>query len=604
MIKSFQITFILSFFLIALITDLSYSQSISPDSIEYRYWIYFKDKGDFKPDDKIESGSPAYNLAISQLSEKAIQRRSKVLSEGNIVSFQDLPVYQEYIDEITSLGVNIYAVSKWFNAVSIKVTDKVLKKIESMSFVQKIEGVHYLKEVKYTSKKHYNYLNYNIIDTVHLKYNYGLSYWQNEQINVPILHYCGITGWGVTVGMCDAGFNWRNHQALSKKKVLGEYDWIFKDDSTLNQFAPNQFPDDSWDQDSHGTSTLSTLGGFYEGKLIGPAFNSEFYLSKTEYVPTETPVEEDYWLEGVEWMEAQGIEVLSSSLIYKPFNKPNNGYDYNDMDGKTTVVVRAAEHLAYLGVVVCNSMGNERQTTSPSVVSPPDGDSVIAVGAVDSAGIIADFSSNGPTIDNRIKPDVVAMGVDDWVAESMSFYDSDSAYSYASGTSFSCPITAGVCALILSAHPELTPMQVKEALKMTANNKDTPNNVYGWGLINAYDAVLYYGMVMSNIPEILVDSNQVTVSTFVLSKNYIFDDKVKIYYSLNGIDFTPVLMRLIEKLDDNNSGKYTATFKIDFDILKLYFSATDEKQMIYSPYGAPDKFFLFKKDDMQIQLYK
>ncbi len=192
-----------------------------------------------------------------------------------------------------------------------------------------------------------------------LKYSYGPSYWQNELINVPLLHYCGITGWGATVGMCDNGFNWRKQEALKTRKVLGEYDWIFKDDTASYQTPPNQFPGDIYDQDGHGTMTMSTLGGFYPGKLIGPGFDAEFYLSKTEDDRSETPVEEDYWLEAAEWMESQGVDVISSSLIYKPFDPPNDDYEYKDMNGKTTVIARAADYAVHLGVVVCNSMGNE-----------------------------------------------------------------------------------------------------------------------------------------------------------------------------------------------------------------------------------------------------
>jgi subtilisin family serine protease len=187
------------------------------------------------------------------------------------------------------------------------------------------------------------------------------------------------------------------------------------------------------------------------------------------------------------------------------------------MDGKL-VISRAAKLARDFGVVVLNSMGNESQTDPPSIVSPPDGDAVIAVGAVDSAGRIAYFSSNGPTSDGRIKPDVVAMGVDDYTAVSMTGTLDDSGYTFSSGTSFSCPLVAGVCALILSVHPELTPDQVKESLKMTADKKDNPNNVYGWGLVNAYDAALHYGMIMSNKPEIIKSGSNSQLSIYVVSK--------------------------------------------------------------------------------------
>ncbi|HEY3249833.1 MAG TPA: hypothetical protein VGK25_01815, partial [Ignavibacteria bacterium] len=97
-----------------------FSQSLNPDTIEYRYWVYFKDKGKYKPGEKIEKGSEAYQIAVSELSEKALWRRSKVLEDDKIVSYLDLPVNIDYIDAIKKLEVIPNSVSKWFNAVSVK----------------------------------------------------------------------------------------------------------------------------------------------------------------------------------------------------------------------------------------------------------------------------------------------------------------------------------------------------------------------------------------------------------------------------------------------------------------------------------------------------
>jgi serine protease AprX len=572
-----------------------YSQTIKPDSISYRYWIYFKDKGVYKPGDKINEGSEAYKIASSELSSKTLWRRAKVLPPDEIVQYGDIPVNQAYIDQVKNTGVKMVAVSKWFNGVSIRAKRKQLDEIKKFNFVSKIEGVHFLEFAKNISgRRNISPFKENWVMTDKLKYNYGPSYWQNEQIKVPILHYCGITGYGVIVGMCDDGFNWRMHEALRNNNVLAEHDWIFNDDSTLNQTAPNQFPSDAFDQDNHGTSTFSTVGGFYDGKLIGPAFDADFLLSKTEYDPTETPVEEDYWLEAIEWMEAKGVDVVSSSLIYKPFDLPNNGYDYKDMDGKTTVIARAASYAIHLGVVVCNSMGNERQTEPPSIVSPADTDSLIAVGAVDSTGAITYFSSNGPTGDNRIKPDIVAMGEDVWTAVSYTSSWNDSSYSYSSGTSFSCPLTAGVCALLLSAHPELTPVQVRDALRNTADKNTKPDNIFGWGLINAYEAALYSGMMISNKPEVKFADDNIEVAAFVLSKKQIAPDNVILHYTLDGSnDFKEMPMALRESLNETNSGKYSVIIPkgINFDMLKLYITAQDENSAVSSPYNAPGKYF-------------
>ncbi|HMQ81095.1 MAG TPA: S8 family serine peptidase [Ignavibacteria bacterium] len=581
-----------------------FSQKLNPETTEYRYWIFFKDKGDYKPGDILTPGSEGYNIAKAELTEKALWRRSKVLAPEMVVNYNDIPVKQEYIDAIVKLGLTPHAVSKWFNGVSIKAKKDKLDEIKKLPFVEKIEGVGFLEFVKVTpSGKAVNELDkYYSAKT---KLDYGYSYWQNEQINVPRLHDFGVTGYGVTVGMCDDGFNWRKHEALMTRNVKGEYDWIFKDDSVQYQTQPNQMPGDSYDQDGHGTSTMSTLGGYFPGQLIGPAFDVEFYLSKTEAGASETPVEEDFWLEGVEWMESQGVEVISSSLIYKPFDLPNNQYTYKDMNGKTTVIVRAADLAAKLGVVVVNSMGNEYQTTPPSIVSPPDGENVIAVGAVDSAGRIAYFSSNGPTSDGRIKPDIVAMGVDVYAAASYSFTYDTAGYSYVSGTSFSGPLTAGVCALILSVHPELTPLQVLEALKMTANKKDSPGNVYGWGLINAYNAALYYGMIISNKPEITEVGENQSISISVLSNNSVVPESVKMFYSMNGGEFTERQMVLTEKSGENNSGKYTATvpFDVRSENVKFYFKASDDKDSRTAPFGAPGRFFYFDQETKKLVIY-
>lgn len=577
------------------------SQKYNPDKNYFRYWIYFKDKGVFKPGLILEKGSEAYNIAREGLSERTLWRRSKVLPENMIVNYDDLPVNQEYIKLVQDCGVKYHAVSKWLNAISIQARIQELDKIKSLPFVSKIEGVGYLEFLKsHPSLKTFSTITQN----EGYKYNYGISFWQNEQIKVPLLHNYGITGYGVRVGMCDDGYNWRQHQALRTRKVLGEYDWIFKDDSTQFQVFPNQIKTDGWDQDGHGTATMSTLGGFYEGQIIGPAFDVEFYLSKTEDGTSETPVEEDYWLEAVEWMESMGVDVISSSLIYKKFDLPHNQYTYKDMDGKTTIIVRAANHAASLGVVVHNSMGNERQTNPPSIVSPSDGEGVIAVGAVDSSGRIAYFSSNGPTSDGRIKPDVVAMGVDVYTAVSYTTTWDTAGYTFSNGTSFSCPLVAGVSSLILSVHPNLTPSQVTEALKMTADRKDSPGNVYGWGLVNAYEAALYWGMISSNRPEFRLNGEGTELSIYFISRNQINIENIFLYYSLNGLEFNSLKMTLTDKIDDTNSGRYVVNLPFDISLgnLRFYFSASDEKQKKLVPYYAPEKLFYFNTYTNQIEI--
>lgn len=129
-------------------------------------------------------------------------------------------------------------------------------------------------------------------------------------------------------------------------------------------------------------------------------------------------------------------------------------------------------------------------------------------GASSPVGTIAVFSSVGPTKDGRIKPDIVAPGVN--ILSSINSYDSSDrssstvqqtvfngrTYSWAamSGTSMATPCVAGIVALWLQADPTLTPEKVKEVFKATARHPEEqlvyPNAVYGYGLIDAYEGIL------------------------------------------------------------------------------------------------------------------
>ncbi len=225
--------------------------------------------------------------------------------------------------------------------------------------------------------------------------------------------------------------------------------------------------------------------------MVSPAYRSDFLLAKTEDYQNESILEEDWMVEAFEWGEALGADVASISLGYSEFDNSADDYTYEDMNGETAICTLGAKRAAYLGIVVCNSMGNSGNDPWKYMTAPSDADSIISVGAVDVNGTIASFSSYGPTYDGRIKPEVVAFGVNNYHA----VYTSISSYGTGSGTSYSTPLTAGVACLLLSAHPEWTNMEVREAMMMTADRTgDLPypeSDRYGWGLIDALAAVNY-----------------------------------------------------------------------------------------------------------------
>ncbi len=206
----------------------------------------------------------------------------------------------------------------------------------------------------------------------------------------------------------------------------------------------------------------------------------------TEDSRSETPVEEDNWAAAAEWAESLGVDVISSSLAYSRFDFPYTSYTDRDMDGATAVTTIAATMAAARGVVVVNSAGNAGfDPARNTLVAPADGVQVVSAGAVDRAGLRAPFSSVGPTADGRIKPDVAALGV----AVKVATLTTVGSYGFASGTSFSCPLTTGVVALLLEAHPAYTVDDVLLALRSTSSQTAAPDNLLGWGILDAVAAV-------------------------------------------------------------------------------------------------------------------
>ncbi len=546
---------------------------VSAQDKPQKYWIYFASKENLTLS---KSSSMQETAQLTGISERALKRRAKVSQE--IVATEDLPVSKSFLAQLEQRGVHIENTSRWFNAATAYLTQSQREQLQSLPFLKSIEKVATFKR-KELPKVESSQQNFSKQSGAQ-KFSYGQSESQMTLINAIAAHNIGISGRGVLVGMLDTGFRWRIHEAMEKMNVIAEYDFIQKDSVTSNETG------DSGSQDSHGTSTMSLVGGFKEGQLVSPAFNANFILGKTEYVPSETNVEEDNWVAAIEWMEAQGVDVVSSSLGYSEFDAGQKSYVYADMNGRTATTSKTATIAARKGVVVVNANGNEAQSSWHFMTSPADADSIISVGAVNGSGTVAGFSSLGPTSDGRIKPDVSAHGVGTYCAS-----PGKSSYYFPSGTSMATPLTAGVAAMILSAHPELTPIQVRDALRTTASNTKNPNNEIGWGIINAYKAVLYNGMAISTDPEItLTQDSNYSVGMFVVSNSVVKKDSIRLLYTTdNGTTFTPLAMTLTNIVDTaTNSGKYSAIIPKSESTPKFYVKAIDAtNKPRNSPYTAP-----------------
>lgn len=441
-----------------LLPVLLFSQKYDPQKIEhgkrgneYRVWIYFTDKDGSEP---------------VTVSPKAIERRNKNDISTNHLWY-DLQVSPIYKNVIASLGLTIKNESRWLNAISVICSKADLDRISELPFVDKIEPVLMQKK---------SLIQNSDIVELSRTLDYGGSQVQMEQINCIAAHDQGYFGQGIRILYLDTGFE-LNHEVFDSLNVVAQYDFINNDENTANE--NDQEIEDG--QDHHGTLCLSVLAGYEPGYLIGPAFKSEYLLAKTEIVADEIEQEEDNYVAGLEWGEQNGADIACSSLGYLDW------YTYENLDGNTAVTTIGVDIAASLGVLTVTSAGNEGNDDWYYIITPADADSVLSVGAVNSSGDIAYFSSHGPTYDGRIKPEVCAMGLYTYCISP----NTTSEYSSASGTSLSAPLAAGAAAVVLSANLNLSAMELREALMMTASMADSPNNDYGWGIVNTLAAINY-----------------------------------------------------------------------------------------------------------------
>ena len=434
------------------------------------------------------------------LSRRSLARRAAVRGTARLIDESDYPLAQSYVAAIAGLGVEVRHQLKWFNAVSVLATKNQISALRQLPFVSSLEIVGRWKkrpddEILVPAAKTAPARQPAGVSS----FNYGASYTQVSQINVPAVHDLGIYGQGIVIGVFDNGVRNPHHQVFDSINIIATHDFVDHKVSVV----PNN-PNPSFG--SHGVMTLSTIGGFRPGSLIGPAFKSSFILARTENDSSETPIEEDNWAAAIEWADSIGVDVTSTSLGYLGFDSPYTSLTWADMNGSTALITVAADHATSLGIVVVNAAGNEGagDSTHNTLIAPADGDSVITAGAVDASGNRTGFSSIGPTTDipARIKPDIMALGASDFVASPTDTIS----YGYASGTSFACPLSAGVAALIRCANPALTPMQVREAMRQTASNSSSPDNFHGWGILDALAAINYYGILpMGTIRGIVFD---------------------------------------------------------------------------------------------------
>ncbi len=513
-----------------------------------KYLIYFKDKG-INPANVLDKNSADFLNAIKHLTAHSIARREKVMGKNNTITFEDISLNKDYINNIQGLGIKIENQLRWFNAVSAYLTTGQIKQVWALPFVQSIEPV---KIFKFKQEKNFSKTGIEKKSGTPAMAHYGDTYGQLNLSDIPIVHSKGINGAGVIVGILDDGFIWKEHESLVNAKVIKEYNFVFHDTSTAPQPSQNTV------YGYHGTMVFSIIGGYKDSSIIGSAYGASFILAKTEDDRSESHIEEDNYGAALEWMEEQGVDVTTSSLGYNIFDDSTYSYTLADMNGITTICAKAANLAFQRGVLTFTAAGNEGGDSWNIIDTPADALDIIAAGAVDSENNLAGFSSRGPTADGRIKPDVVAQGVETYGADVSSGFSS---YEVGDGTSFSTPIASGIGALLLSAYPYLTNVQARNLILETSANFNTPNNNLGYGLISAEKAISY-----PNLSDTL--------------GNYRIN---KIFFSANGVSNASISFSLNSSVFSTYTLSYDGKLKYSFAVpqladsqeLNFYFSYTD-----------------------------
>ena len=442
-----------------------------------KYFIQFTDK----------NNSP-YSISNPSafLSPRAIQRRT---NQGLAIIQNDLPVNPAYIDSVRKVSnVIVLNNSKWFNGAIISTTDTIaLNAINSYTFVAKLIPVKRVKgESGKISSSKFQVSSFrfeqpaadNPQPVTAASYNYGPSFNQINQLNGVCLHNKGFRGEGMVIAVMDAGF-WKADSlpAFDSLRVNGQIlgKWNYVDNDSL-----------VYGSHTHGEMTLSTMGGNMPGQIVGTAPKASYWLFITEDVQSENIIEEYNWASAAEFADSAGADVLSTSLGYTEFDsvKINNvmvanpaSHTYADMNGHTCPSSIAHHIAASKGMVPVCSAGNSGWSSWHFIGAPADADSALSIAAVDSMGNLAGFSSRGPSYDSRVKPNIAARGQDAIVGD-----PGTGGIQFASGTSFSCPITAGMVACLWQANPGSTNMQVANAIEQSANIHTAPDTLTGYGI--------------------------------------------------------------------------------------------------------------------------
>jgi uncharacterized repeat protein (TIGR01451 family) len=297
----------------------------------------------------------------------------------------------------------------------------------------------------------------------------GQIEWGVERVNAPaVWNALDIDGSGVVVANMDTGVDYLHPDLRTRYRgytggpALHHGNWY--DATGVGAVYPV-------DTNGHGSHTMGTIVG-QNGIGVAPGAT---WIAVRAF--DSNGVAQESWLhDAFQWFLAPGGDPALAPHIV------NNSWSNNN--GSLIIFEEDVQHLLDAGIIPIFSAGNNGPRTS-TVGAPGSYTISLAVGATDQADEVAGFSGRGPSPWGQLKPEVSAPGVA--ILSTLP----GGGYGLSNGTSMAAPHIAGIAALIAQAAPTLSYTDTVSLLKTSAIplGEVSPNNNYGWGLVNAYAAV-------------------------------------------------------------------------------------------------------------------
>ncbi|MGB3183468.1 MAG: S8 family peptidase [Cyclobacteriaceae bacterium] len=421
-----------------------------------RYMVFFTDKD-----------TAAYEAAdpLTYLSQRSLDRRQ---NQSIDLSARDFTVSPAYLDSVEAYGMEVYGTSRWLNACLASGT---IDQVEDLQQSTVVDRVYYVapqnvpvngrRSPASRKKKYDRKMNADEVTD-----------YQNNLLGIDVMQQDGYTGAGMLIAVVDGGFLGTD--------VVDPFAHIYTENRLIATYNFVNYTEDVYGDTDHGTKALSCMAGLIEGVYTGAVPDADYMLLVSEDVTSEYRVEEYNWILAAEMADSTGADIISTSLGYNFFNDPTMDYAITDMDGQTAVISIGSNLAAETGMLLVSSAGNEGDNANwITVVPPADAPSVLAVGSFSGETLTrASFSSTGPTVDDRIKPEVSAPGAPARCINK----NGQPTTSY--GTSFAAPIVSGLTAGFWQANRELSADEVKERIIRSGHIYLAPDSLVGHGAPN------------------------------------------------------------------------------------------------------------------------